>query len=237
MFQIKNTLVSESIIENDFVCNLSACKGACCIEGNAGAPLEAKELDQIKKFLPIVKRYLSPKSINEITKSVTKVFHENCKSLNCLAPTEEPRATDHIKEMVEMTKSLIEKKFAYTVEGHVYFSVSTFKEYGKLSNKNLDELKSGSRIEISKLKKNPIDFVLWKPSLDDDPGWNSPWGRGRPGWHLECSVMSEKYLGKNFDIHGGGLDLIFPHHENEIANHVVITQPKNFQIIGYTMVL
>ena len=168
------------------------------------------------------------KSINEITKSVTKVFHENCKSLNCLVPTEEPRATDHIKEMVEMTKSLIEKKFAYTAEGHVYFSVSTFKEYGKLSNKNLDELKAGSRIEISKLKKNPMDFVLWKPSLDDDPGWDSPWGRGRPGWHLECSVMSEKYLGKNFDIHGGGLDLIFPHHENEIAQSCCNNSTEKF---------
>ena len=156
-------------------------------------------------------------SINEITKNVTKVFHDNCKSLNCLVPTDEPRATDHIQEMVEMTKSLIKKNFAYTVEGHVYFSISTFKEYGKLSNKNLDELKAGSRIEISKLKKNSMDFVLWKPSLPHDPGWESPWGRGRPGWHLECSVMSEKYLGKNFDIHGGGLDLIFPHHENEIA--------------------
>ena len=167
-------------------------------------------------------------SINEITKNVTKVFHNNCKSLNCLTPTAEPRATDHIQEMVEMTKSLIEKNFAYAVEGHVYFSVSTFKEYGKLSNKNLDELKAGSRIEISKLKKNPMDFVLWKPSLPDDPGWESPWGRGRPGWHLECSVMSEKYLGKNFDIHGGGLDLIFPHHENEIAQSCCNNSTEKF---------
>ena len=167
-------------------------------------------------------------SINEITKNVTKVFHKNCKSLNCLVPTSEPRATDHIQEMVEMTKSLIKKNFAYSVEGHVYFSVSTFKEYGKLSNKNLDELKAGSRIEISKLKKNPMDFVLWKPSLLDDPGWESPWGRGRPGWHLECSVMSEKYLGKNFDIHGGGLDLIFPHHENEIAQSCCNNSTEKF---------
>ena len=167
-------------------------------------------------------------SINEITKNVTKVFHKNCKSLNCLVPTSEPRATDHIQEMVEMTKSLIKKNFAYSVEGHVYFSVSTFKEYGKLSNKNLDELKVGSRIEISKLKKNPMDFVLWKPSLPDDPGWESPWGRGRPGWHLECSVMSEKYLGKNFDIHGGGLDLIFPHHENEIAQSCCNNSTEKF---------
>jgi cysteinyl-tRNA synthetase len=119
--------------------------------------------------------------------------------------------------MVEMTKSLIDKNFAYESDGHVYFSVTTFKKYGKLSNKNLDDLKAGSRIEVSKLKKNPMDFVLWKPSTENDPGWDSPWGRGRPGWHLECSVMSEKYLGKQFDIHGGGLDLIFPHHENEIA--------------------
>ena len=157
------------------------------------------------------------KPINKITDDVTKVFHENCKSLNCLTPTKEPKATDHIDEMVKMTESLIKKKFAYEVEGHVYFSVSSFKEYGKLSNKNLDELKAGSRIEVSKLKKNPMDFVLWKPSSTEDPGWDSPWGKGRPGWHLECSVMSEKYLGKQFDIHGGGLDLIFPHHENEIA--------------------
>tara|TARA_E500000178_G_scaffold46307_1_gene41539 strand:- start:209 stop:1558 length:1350 start_codon:yes stop_codon:yes gene_type:complete len=157
------------------------------------------------------------KPINKITEDVLKVFHTNCKSLNCLTPTKEPKATDHIKEMVLMTKSLINKNFAYETNGHVYFSVSSFEDYGKLSNKNLDELKTGSRIEVSKLKKDPIDFVLWKPSTKDDPGWESPWGRGRPGWHLECSVMSEKYLGKQFDIHGGGLDLIFPHHENEIA--------------------
>ena len=157
------------------------------------------------------------KSINEITNDISKVFHENCKALNCLTPIKEPKATEHIEDMIEMTKSLIIKKFAYVSDGHVYFSVTSFKKYGKLSNKNLDELKSGSRIEVSALKKNSMDFVLWKPSNSDDPGWDSPWGRGRPGWHLECSVMSEKYLGKNFDIHGGGLDLIFPHHENEIA--------------------
>lgn len=157
------------------------------------------------------------KTINEITEEVTKIFHQNCKSLNCLKPNVEPKATAHIKEMVEMTKSLIEKNFAYEAEGHVYFSVSSFKNYGSLSNKNLEDLKAGSRIEVSKFKKNPMDFVLWKPSAEGDPGWKSPWGRGRPGWHLECSVMSEKYLGKQFDLHCGGLDLIFPHHENEIA--------------------
>ena len=157
------------------------------------------------------------KKINEITEEITKIFHENCKSLNCLDPSVEPKATNHIKEMVEMTSSLISKGFAYENKGNVYFNIKSFKDYGKLSNKNLDELKAGYRIETSDLKKNLMDFVLWKPSVDEDPGWESPWGRGRPGWHLECSVMSEKYLGKKFDIHGGGLDLIFPHHENEIA--------------------
>ena len=157
------------------------------------------------------------KKINEITEEITKIFHENCKSLNCLEPSVEPKATNHIKEMVEMTSSLISKGFAYENKGNVYFNIKSFKDYGKLSNKNLDEFKAGYRIEISDLKKNLMDFVLWKPSVDEDPGWESPWGRGRPGWHLECSVMSEKFLGKKFDIHGGGLDLIFPHHENEIA--------------------
>ncbi len=167
-------------------------------------------------------------SIEEITSKVTKIFHDNCKSLNCLKPSVEPKATEHIKGMIEMTSSLISKGNAYENEGHVYFSVSSFKSYGKLSNKNLDELKAGTRVEISNLKKNPMDFVLWKPSGSNDPGWESPWGRGRPGWHLECSVMSEKYLGKNFDIHGGGLDLIFPHHENEIAQSCCNNNTKNF---------
>ncbi len=167
-------------------------------------------------------------SINEITNKVTKIFHENCRSLNCLKPSIEPKATEHIKGMIEMTSSLISKGFAYENQGHIYFTVNSFKDYGKLSNKNLDELKAGNRIEISDLKKNPMDFVLWKPSKKEDPGWESPWGRGRPGWHLECSVMSEKYLGKNFDIHGGGLDLIFPHHENEIAQSCSNNNTKNF---------
>ena len=168
------------------------------------------------------------KNIIEVTNEITKIFHDNCESLNCLKPTVEPKATDHIEEMIKMSSSLISKGFAYENKGHVYFSVSSFKNYGKLSNKNLDELKAGVRVDVSDLKKNPLDFVLWKPSLDKDPGWNSPWGRGRPGWHLECSVMSEKYLGKNFDIHGGGLDLIFPHHENEIAQSCCNNGTKYF---------
>ncbi len=168
------------------------------------------------------------KSIDQITFEVTKIFHENCKNLNCLKPTVEPKATEHVKEMIEMTSSLISKGFAYEIKKHVYFAVNSFNNYGKLSNKNLEELKSGNRIEISDLKKNPMDFILWKPSNDNDPGWESPWGRGRPGWHLECSVMSEKYLGKNFDIHGGGLDLIFPHHENEIAQSCCNNNTESF---------
>jgi len=155
--------------------------------------------------------------IGKITSDIVKIFHRNVKDLNCLEPTLEPKATDHIKEMIEMIESLIKKNLAYVNNGHVYFLISEFKNYGKLSNKKLDHLVAGSRVEISKFKKNPLDFILWKPALADEPGWDSPWGRGRPGWHLECSVMSEKYLGKTFDIHGGGLDLLFPHHENEIA--------------------
>jgi len=155
--------------------------------------------------------------IDKITAEIIKIFHNNARDLNCLEPTLEPKATDHINEMIEMINSLIEKKFAYENNGYVYFLISKFKNYGKLSNKKLDDLVAGSRVEVSKLKKNALDFILWKPALIDEPGWESPWGRGRPGWHLECSAMSEKYLGKTFDIHGGGLDLLFPHHENEIA--------------------
>ena len=155
--------------------------------------------------------------ISQLTKIVTKYFHEDCVYLGCLAPNVEPKATEHIKEMIELTSKLVELNYAYVESQHVYFDVTKYADYGKLSNKKIDELVAGSRVEISEIKKNPADFVLWKPSRDVEPGWNSPWGRGRPGWHLECSAMSEKYLGKEFDIHGGGLDLIFPHHENEIA--------------------
>ena len=155
--------------------------------------------------------------IGQLTKIVTKYFHDDCLYLGCLNPNVEPKATEHISEMIELTKKLIELNYAYVESGHVYFDVMKYEDYGKLSNKKIDELVAGSRVEISEIKKNPVDFVLWKPSADQEPGWNSPWGKGRPGWHLECSAMSEKYLGKEFDIHGGGLDLIFPHHENEIA--------------------
>ena len=168
------------------------------------------------------------KSIGELTKIITTSFHEDCKYLNCLEPSFEPKATEHIKEMISMVTNLIKNKHAYENERHVYFSVTSFEEYGKLSNKNSEQLVAGSRVEVSKYKKDPLDFVLWKPSETDDPGWDSPWGRGRPGWHLECSVMSEKFLGNQFDIHGGGLDLIFPHHENEIAQSRCANKTDNF---------
>ena len=156
-------------------------------------------------------------STNELTRQVTKNFHEDCLYLNCQSPNFEPKATENISLMIEMINQLLQKGYAYSKNNHVYFEVNKFKDYGKLSNKKLDDLIAGSRVEISDNKKNPEDFVLWKPSKNKEPSWDSPWGKGRPGWHLECSVMSKKYLGDVFDIHGGGRDLIFPHHENEIA--------------------
>ena len=156
-------------------------------------------------------------SIKELTEDITNRFHQDCDYLNCDKPTFEPKATENIALMINMIENLINKNVAYESNQHVYFEVSKFEDYGKLSNKKLDELITGSRVEESENKKKQEDFVLWKPSTENEPGWKSPWGRGRPGWHLECSVMSKKYLGDKFDIHGGGRDLIFPHHENEIA--------------------
>ncbi len=166
--------------------------------------------------------------INELAKTVTDIFLADCKYLNCLIPNNQPKATENIKGMIQMIENLIVKKFAYIKDGNVYFNVNKFKDYGKLSNKNPKELISGSRVEISELKNNPLDFVLWKPSKDKEPFWESPWGKGRPGWHIECSVMSEKYLGKEFDLHCGGLDLIFPHHENEIAQSICANDSSIF---------
>jgi cysteinyl-tRNA synthetase len=132
-------------------------------------------------------------------------------------PSVEPKATEHIPEMIRLISILVEKGFAYQRNGNVFFSVERFKDYGKLSKRNLDEMQAGARVEIDEKKENPLDFALWKASKPGEPSWESPWGKGRPGWHIECSVMSQKYLGETFDIHGGGKDLIFPHHENEIA--------------------
>ena len=167
-------------------------------------------------------------NISELTRTVTDIFLTDCKYLNCLIPNNQPKATDNIAGMIQMIENLLAKKFAYIKDGNVYFNVNKFKDYGKLSNKNPKELISGSRVEISELKNNPLDFVLWKPSKDKEPFWESPWGNGRPGWHIECSVMSEKYLGKEFDLHCGGLDLIFPHHENEIAQSICANDSSLF---------
>ena len=167
-------------------------------------------------------------SISELTKKITQSFNEDCIYLNCEKPNHEPKATEHISEMIEMISELIKKGFAYENNKHVYFEVKKFKDYGQLSNKKLDELVAGSRIEVSDNKKNPEDFVLWKPSETDEPSWDSPWGKGRPGWHLECSAMSKKYLGNEFDVHGGGVDLLFPHHENEIAQSRCANDSKAF---------
>jgi cysteinyl-tRNA synthetase len=155
--------------------------------------------------------------ITSITEKYTKIYNDDMLKLNVLAPDIQPKATEYIPEMIELIVELIKKDFAYEKEGHVLFHVPTYQNYGKLSKRNRDEQIAGSRVEVAPFKKDPADFVLWKPSTDEQPGWESPWGIGRPGWHTECSAMSKKTLGLPFDIHGGGRDLIFPHHENEIA--------------------
>ena len=155
--------------------------------------------------------------ITSITEKYTKIYNDDMLKLNVLAPDIQPKATEYIPEMIELIVELIEKDFAYEKEGHVLFHVPKYQNYGKLSKRNRDEQIAGSRVEIAPFKKDPADFVLWKPSTNEQPGWESPWGIGRPGWHTECSAMSKKTLGLPFDIHGGGRDLIFPHHENEIA--------------------
>ena len=155
--------------------------------------------------------------ITSITEKYTKIYNDDMLKLNVLAPDIQPKATEYIPEMIELIVELIKKDFAYEKEGHVLFHVPTYQNYGKLSKRNRDEQIAGSRVEVAPFKKDPADFVLWKPSTNEQPGWESPWGIGRPGWHTECSAMSKKTLGLPFDIHGGGRDLIFPHHENEIA--------------------
>ena len=156
-------------------------------------------------------------AIRKVTEKTANQFHEDVKALGCLEPDVEPRATDNIAQMIAIIETLIVKGYAYNTSGEVLFDTVSMQDYGQLSKRNLDEQQAGARIAVDAHKKNPGDFVLWKLSSEDEPGWESPWGRGRPGWHIECSAMSRRYLGEVFDIHGGGLDLIFPHHENEIA--------------------
>ena len=155
--------------------------------------------------------------INELTSRTINYFHTDAKYIGAMEPSFEPRATDHIDEMINIIETLIEKNYAYVAENNVLFSSNKFSKYGSLSGKKLEEMIAGSRVDVESYKQEASDFILWKPSKDNEPGWDSPWGKGRPGWHIECSAMSEKLLGKTFDIHGGGQDLIFPHHENEIA--------------------
>ncbi|MSO71466.1 MAG: cysteine--tRNA ligase [Alphaproteobacteria bacterium] len=155
--------------------------------------------------------------IRTLTEDTAKRFRDDMQALGALAPTHEPRATEHIGGMIALIQTLIERGHAYAAEDHVLFAVQSKPDYGCLSHRTRDELIAGARVEVAPYKRDPADFVLWKPSTPDLPGWDSPWGRGRPGWHLECSAMSEQFLGRDFDIHGGGLDLVFPHHENEIA--------------------
>ena len=159
----------------------------------------------------------------EVAEKYIKSYEEDMRALNVKEPTYKPRVTEHIREIIEMIDGLIDKGYAYEAEGDVYFSVEKFPEYGKLSKRKIDELIAGARIEPGEKKRNPLDFALWKKSKEGEPGWESPWGIGRPGWHIECSAMSMKYLGETMDIHGGGLDLIFPHHENEIAQSEAYT--------------
>ncbi len=156
-------------------------------------------------------------AIEVLTERTIAAFHEDTRALLCLAPTHEPRATRHIADMIRLIARLIARGCAYAADGHVLFHVPSMPAYGCLSGRSREDQIAGARVEVAPYKRDPADFVLWKPSAGDEPGWDSPWGRGRPGWHIECSAMAEHYLGVPFDIHGGGLDLVFPHHENEIA--------------------
>ena len=157
------------------------------------------------------------KSIREITDGTIKLYLDDMDAVGAMHPNHMPRATEYIEQMVAMSADLIEKGFAYEAEGHVLFAVESYADYGKFSGRSIEDMIAGSRVEVAPYKRNPMDFVLWKPSDENTPGWDSPWGKGRPGWHIECSAMANELLGESFDIHGGGNDLTFPHHENEIA--------------------
>ncbi len=167
-------------------------------------------------------------AIDTLTADTAKAFHADMSALGALSPDVEPRATQHIAQMIAMIEKLIAGGHAYAEQGHVLFDVPSMPDYGHLANRDRREMIAGARVEVAPYKKDPSDFVLWKPSTPEQPGWDSPWGRGRPGWHIECSAMSETHLGESFDIHGGGLDLIFPHHENEIAQSTCAHGGKPF---------
>jgi cysteinyl-tRNA synthetase len=153
-------------------------------------------------------------SIGTLTRRYTRLFHEDMAALGVLPPDAEPRVTEHMEPIIMMIRRLLQADCAYEAEGHVLFSVARFADYGQLSGRAVEDLLAGARIEVAAYKRDAADFVLWKPSGDDEVGWDSPWGRGRPGWHIECSAMAQTHLGETIDIHGGGLDLVFPHNEN-----------------------
>ena len=180
------------------------------------------EVTYVKNFTDvddkiIEKARVQKKDIGEIAERYIREHDEEMEALGVARPTETPRATEHVDGMIRLVETLIAKGLAYVVDGDVYYAVEKFRGYGKLSGRGLEDMLAGARIDVNEKKRNPLDFALWKTSREGEPWWDSPWGRGRPGWHLECSVMSQRYLGSTFDIHGGGEDLIFPHHENEIA--------------------
>lgn len=179
-------------------------------------------------------------AIAQVTSHTIKQFHADIAELGVLPPTVEPTCTSHIPQMIAMIEVLIEKGFAYEAEGHALLDTSSVEGYGRLSGRSLDEMIAGARVEVAPYKKNPSDSVLWKPSTDEQPGWDSPWGRGRPGWHIECSAMAKEHLGEVFDIHGGGIDLTFPHHENELAQsccaHGTDTMAKVWMHNGFLQV-
>lgn len=180
------------------------------------------EVDYVQNFTDVDDKIINKSieegiSASEVSEKYIKCFFEDINRLNILDSVKRPKVTENIEEIIEIIQKLIDNGFAYEKDGDVYFEVKKYKDYGKLSNQKIEELELGARIDVSEIKKNPMDFALWKKKKDGEPFWVSPWGEGRPGWHIECSAMAKKYLGDTFDIHGGGQDLVFPHHENEIA--------------------
>ena len=180
------------------------------------------EVDYVQNFTDVDDKIINKSieegiSASEVSEKYIKYFFEDISKLNILDSVKRPKVTENMVEIIEIIQKLIDNGFAYEKDGDVYFEVKKYKDYGKLSNQKIEELELGARIDVSEIKKNPVDFALWKKKKDGEPFWESPWGQGRPGWHIECSAMAKKYLGDTFDIHGGGQDLVFPHHENEIA--------------------
>ena len=241
----KNINFSENKKIKIYVCGITPYS-----ESHIGHAMSAVIFDTLRKYLLANKQnVIYVQNFTDIDDKLIKAAEENnsdintistkfinkhlsaLNKLNVLKPDYSPKATEEIKEMINMIESLISKEMAYEIDGDCFFRVGNFESYGKLSKRNFDEMLAGARIEIDERKENPMDFALWKTKTGNEPGWESPWGEGRPGWHIECSAMSMKYLGQNIDIHGGGRDLIFPHHENEIAQSEAFTNNPPFSKI------